>query len=350
MRTVLTISAIAMEVAMILMILGLADGLVGESVRRKRGIGADVIFLSSTASGTLSAGEADIAESVVEEIGALPGVNMAIGTVFSVAARLDTVTGVDIERLSQMAGGLDYSDGRPFEKPYEAVVDEYYARQHQLKVGSTVRLLNRDFEVTGIVGVGKASRIFIPIRTKQEIMQWEGKLSRIYVKLDDPSKARQFTEMLKERYPDNPAYTMESFVTFFASQTRGKADEFVGAIVGIAIGVGFIVVLISMYTAVLDRTREIGILKALGASPGYVVQIFLRETALLTVIGLAFGIGIAYLGASALETRFPLITVTILQSHLVRVTLIALIGSLFGALYPSLRAARQDPIEALAYE
>ena len=105
-----------------------------------------------------------------------------------------------------------------------------------------------------------------------------------------------------------------------------------------------------MYTAVLDRTREIGILKALGASPGYVVEIFLRETAILSAAGILIGIGVAYLGESALETRFPLITVSILQGHLIRVTVIALIGSLFGALYPSLRAARQDVIEALAYE
>jgi len=127
-------------------------------------------------------------------------------------------------------------------------------------------------------------------------------------------------------------------------------DEFVSVIVGIAIAVGLIVVLISMYTAVLDRTREIGILKSLGASPGYIVNIFLTETAILTVVGLALGIGIAHLAEFALENRFPLLTVSILQSHLIRVTLIALIGSAAGALYPSLKAARQDPIEALAYE
>jgi putative ABC transport system permease protein len=350
MRTVLAISAIALEMAMILLILGLADGLVSESTRRQRGIGADIMVRPSTSSSALSAGSAGLDESMVQELEKLPGVKMAVGTAFSRSSGLNTVTGVDIVKLGRMAGGLDYLKGRAFEQPYEAVIDEYYARQGKLDVGDTTSLMNRDFTVSGIVGAGKASRIFIPLATKQEISSEQGKLSQIYIQLEDPEQAVEFVATLKASYPENPIYTMEEFVSLFTSQTRGMADEFLNVIVGIAVGVGFIVVLISMYTAVLDRTREIGILKALGASPGYVVQIFLRETALLTAAGIALGIGVAYLGESLLESRFPLITVTIVQSHLVRGTAIALVGSLCGALYPSLRAARQDPIEALAYE
>ena len=350
MRTALAISAIAMEVAMILLILGLSDGLVGESVRRQRGIGADILMRSPTSSSAVTAGPAGIDEAVVTDIEKLPGVAMAIGTAFSMSAGLNTVTGVDIDQLDRMAGGLGYVAGKPFEKPYEAVVDEYYAKQRKLAVGDTLRLLNRDFEVTGIIGAGKASRIFVPLRTKQELMRWEGRLSQIYVQLDDSEQSAAFAEELQRMYPDNPVYTMEVFLSMFASQTRGKADEFVAVIVGIAVAVGFIVVLISMYTAVLDRTREIGILKSLGASPGYVVDIFLRETAVLTVAGIVLGIGLAHLGESMLENSFPLVTVSILAGHMIRVTAIALVGSLLGALYPSLKAARQDPIEALAYE
>ncbi|MDA1314167.1 MAG: ABC transporter permease [Acidobacteria bacterium] len=350
MRTALAISAIALEMAMILLIFGLADGLVGESNRRQRGIGADIMVRPDTSGSALSAGSAGLDEAMVEELEKLPGVKMAVGTAFSRIGGFNTLTGVDIEKLGRMAGGFDYLKGRGFEQPYEAVIDEYYARQEKLDVGDTVSLLNRDFTVSGIVGAGKASRIFIPLATKQEISSEAGKLSQIYVQLEDPPQAVAFVETLKVRYPENPIYTMEEFISLFTSQTRGVADKFLLVIVGIAMGVGFIVVLIAMYTAVLDRTREIGILKALGASPGYVVRIFLGETALLTVTGIAAGIGIAYLGASLVESRFPLVTVTILQSHLVRATSVALIGSLFGVLYPSLRAARQDPIEALAYE
>ncbi|HUG82667.1 MAG TPA: ABC transporter permease [Bryobacterales bacterium] len=350
MRTALAVSAIALEMAMILLIFGLADGLVGEATRRQRGIGADIMVRPNTSGSALSAGSAGLDEAMVGEIEALPGVKMAVGTAFSLISGINTITGVDIAKLDRMAGGLDYLKGRAFEQPFEAVIDEYYARQGNLDVGDTVSFLNRDFTVSGIVGAGKASRIFIPLATKQEISSEAGKLSQIYVQLEDPSQAVAFVETLKARYPENPIYTMEEFISLFTSQTRGMADEFVDVIVGIAMGVGFIVVLIAMYTAVLDRTREIGILKALGASPGYVVRIFLGETALLTVAGIVAGIGIAYLAASLLENRFPLVTVTILESHLVRGTGVALIGSLLGVLYPSLRAARQDPIEALAYE
>ena len=350
MRTVLAICAIGMEVAMILLILGLTDGLVGESTRRQRGIGADILIRPSTSSSALTTGAVGIPEAMVEEIEKLPGVKMAVGTVFSMSSGINTVTGVDIEKLERMAGGLGYLAGGPFEGPYETVVDEYYAKQNKLEVGGMFKLLNREFKVVGIIGAGKASRIFIPIKTKQELTRSEGQLSQVYVQLDDPEQAMTFSEELKTIYPDNRIYTMEEFVSMFTSQTRGMVDEFVSVIVGIAIAVGLIVVLISMYTAVLDRTREIGILKSIGASQGYIVNIFLSETAVLTLAGLVLGIGIGYLGEYLLEDNFPLLTVSILQSHLVRVTIIAMVGSAAGALYPSLKAARQDPIEALAYE
>lgn len=350
MRTGLTIAAIALEVAMILLIFGLADGLLGESNRRQRGVGADIVLRPETSSGALSAGSAGLAQSMIVELEAIPGVAMAVGTAFSIQGQLQTVTGVDFAKFGRMAGGIRFHAGRSFEEPFEMVVDEVYARQKKLAVGDTVRILNKDFLLTGIIEAGKMSRIFVPLKTMQEVMNWDGELSQIYLKLDASVSPAAFVTTLKQKYPDNPIYTMEDLISLFNRQAHSYGDDFVHVIVGIAVVVGFIVVLISMYTAVLDRTREIGILKSLGASPGYVIQIFLRETVLLTIAGIVVGIGLAYAGQAVLEHRFPLITLSILQSHLAWTAVIALLGSTLGSAYPSLRAARQDPIEALAYE
>ena len=350
MRTFLTVAAIGLEVAMILLILGLADGLIGESNRRQRGVGADIIFRPETSDSALSAGSARIAQSMIDELEAIPGIAMAVGTAFSLQGQFQTVTGVDFAKFDRMAGGIRFHAGGPFEQPFDMIVDEVHARQKKLSVGDTVRLLNRDFRLTGIIEAGKMSRIFVPRKTMQEVMNWEGKLSQIFLKLDESVSPEAFVTTLRRKYPKNPSYTMEEFISLFNRQVHNYGDDFIHVIVGIAVVVGFIVVLISMYTAVLDRTREIGILKSLGASPGYVIQIFLRETVLLTIAGIVVGIGLAYTGQSVLEHRFPLITLSILQSHLAWTAVIALLGSTLGSAYPSLRAARQDPIEALAYE
>ncbi len=114
--------------------------------------------------------------------------------------------------------------------------------------------------------------------------------------------------------------------------------------------VGFLVVFLSMYTAVLERTREIGILKALGASPGYIMEILLRETFLLAVAGAIAGILMSYGTQSIMHVFVPTMPMVIVHSWWPWAALIALSGSMIGAIYPGLKAARQDAIEALSYD
>ncbi len=349
-RTSLTIFAIGVEIALILLIWGLADGLVEESNRRKRGVGADILIRASTSTATTGLGRADLTGELIETIEALPEVAVVVGTTVQMQSDSNTVTGVDLERFGRMSGGLHYFSGGPFEGPYDVLVDEFYARQKKLAVGDTVRVMNRDFRLTGITEAGKLSRIFVPLRTMQELMALDGKLSQIYVKLHDPENVELMVVKLKKILPTHPVYSMEEFISLFTAQTKKMATEFIAVIVGIAISAGFIVVLLAMYTAVLDRTREVGILKALGASPGYILQIFLRESIGMTVCGIVVGIAMAYIARTVVDEAFPLVVIQFLPSHIIWASVISLIGSTLGTLYPAGRAARQDAIEALAYE
>jgi putative ABC transport system permease protein len=144
---------------------------------------------------------------------------------------------------------------------------------------------------------------------------------------------------------------MQDYVTLFSPGKVPMLTEFIYVVIGLGVVVGFLVVFLSMYTAVLERTREIGVLKALGASPAFIVTILLRETTLLAVAGSIVGIASAY-GTRALISN--LIPGTLVQDIVYLwwpITAgIALIGALLGAVYPGLKAARQDAIEALAYE
>jgi putative ABC transport system permease protein len=105
-----------------------------------------------------------------------------------------------------------------------------------------------------------------------------------------------------------------------------------------------------MYTAVLERTREIGILKSLGASQFYIVNVVLRESALLAVLGIILGIGLTFLIKAGMNIRFPTLLFLVSPQWMVSAALLAFFGALLGASYPAAKAARKDPIDALAYE
>ncbi len=100
----------------------------------------------------------------------------------------------------------------------------------------------------------------------------------------------------------------------------------------------------------MERTREIGILKSMGASKLYIVNVVLRETVLLALGGIVLGIVVSLAARAALAQRFPLLPVVVAGGWIVRATLIAIAGAIAGALYPAFKAAQKDPIDALAYE
>lgn len=348
-RTVLTICAVAVEVMMILLIVGVADGLIERSSAVRRGIGADVLVRPKTSGSALSGGTAGLPEALVAELSAAPGVAVALPNVIKMQADLTTINGVDLERLEHMAGGLKYVDGGPPQGTHDIVVDTIYADQKDLDVGGTIRYLNQEFTVCGIVQPGIMARVFLPYETLQEAVS-PGKASQVYLKFGEGMGVEEGIAALREQFPDLTIWSMEEFLTLFTAETRGRADEFLLVMTVVAVSVGLIVVLLSMYTAVLERTREVGILKSLGATHAFVVGLFVRETFLMTGVGVVLGVGISYVTKVLLEAQFPAISILISSQNLLYATLIAVAGSLAGVSYPAWRAARQDPVVALAYE
>lgn len=177
------------------------------------------------------------------------------------------------------------------------------------------------------------------------------RLSQIYLKVDNPDSVEQDIEELRNLLPTYPIYSMKEFTSLLSVSSVELLRNFIGVVIGVAFIVGFIVVFMAMYTAVLERTREIGILKALGASAGTILGLLLRETLILAISGTLFGILLTYGTQWTMRQLAP--------STLMQETVygwwpiaggIAIVGALIGAIVPATRAARQDVTDALSYE
>jgi putative ABC transport system permease protein len=331
-----------------LTLVGVSHGMLDDYAAHSRGTGAD-IMVRPTGSSLLGLAGYTMSTKFVSFIRAEPHVAMATGSYVQSVGNLNSIAGIDLDEFTAMSGGFRYLEGGPFTGPNDLIVDDVYARAERLHAGSTVNL-GFPWHVSGVVEAGKQSRMFAPIKSLQDKYANTDKVSIIWVKVDDHANIPSVIAELKKKLPDNPIYSVEEYTTLISANSIPMLRQFTWVVIGIGVVIGFLVVFLSMYTAVLERTREIGILKALGASPGYVLGILLRETALLGVAGVTAGILMTYGTRFLLIAFVPTFTTEIVYSWWPIAGVIALIGSLIGAIYPGLKAARQDAIEALSYD
>jgi putative ABC transport system permease protein len=351
MRTALSVLLIGVPVTLILSLVGVSHGLSEDSQHRAQAIGADAVMRGTSASTVISFSGATLDEKFVPFLEKQPHVRMAMGVIVHAVDFPLNMMGVDLAQFNLMTGGFEYLEGHALQAPDDILVDKPYADQRGLHAGSTLNLVNRDWHVAGVVAPGKLARIVVPKRTLQEMDSSIGMVSIIYIKLDDPARADEFVRQIRTLLPKYRFDTMEYYTSMFAVSNIKQVTVFTYVVIGIGVVIGFTVVLLSMYMAVLQRTREIGILKSLGGSKGFILGTILVEAALLGVLGTILGIGLSYLACWAIRTFIPAsFPMVIVYAWWPRAAVITLFATEIGALYPGINAASHDPIEALAYE
>ncbi len=349
-RTILSSLAVGVQVTMILTIVGLSYGMLDDYAERSRGVGADILIRPPNSS-IIGMSGAPIQEKVIDAVRVIPHVSIATGTTVHSIGGFNSVTGIDIEKFSAMSGGFRYLEGGPFQHEDDVIIDEYWAKQTKLKVGDKTKFMERDWRVCGIVEPGKMARMFLPIKLLQDLSANTGKLTMIYVKVDSHDNLSTVLNDLKTALPTYQIYSIEEFASLVSVDNVPGLKPFIYVVIGLSVFVGFLVVFNSMYTAVLERTREIGILKSLGATPQMVLTVLMREAIVLALVGSVAGILLSYGTRWAIMHYVPgSLTQTIVPKWWPIATGVSLIGALLGSLYPGWKAARQDAIEALSYE
>jgi putative ABC transport system permease protein len=352
-RSLISVIAIALEVTLILLIVGLFLGLLSDSRRRQAGIGADVVVMPPGSSFIVGLTGAPMSIKVGDLIAKLPHVTTVapVVTAVSTAGWLELIAGIDLNTYEKLSGPFQFLEGGPFQAPNDCLVDDLYARGRHVKVGDTIEILNNKFRISGIVGSGKGARKFVQIGVLQDLIGAQSKASIFYIKTDTPENADTVVDEIKH-IPGMETYVATSMAYYLSMMTTNNypgLSKVIDVVIAISVIIGFIAIFQAMYTAVMERTREIGILKSLGASRMYIVNVILRETLVLALGGIFVGIVISLLARAGIDSRSTL-RVIVTGGWILKTTVIAICGAILGALYPAYKAAKKDPIDALAYE
>jgi putative ABC transport system permease protein len=352
-RSLLSTLLIGLSVALILTLVGLSFGMSEDSQRRQKGSGADIIVRGPDASSVLSASSASIPQKMVAKLEEQPHVKAALGIMNKSIEFPLVAAGVDLEQLKKFNGGFTYIAGGAFQGPYDVLIDPNYANQKHVHVGDEIKLFSPPapkFRVCGIIAEGNLARVAVPLTTLQD-RSADDKLTQILLRVDDPALIDQTVEQLHQLLPNYPINSMSDYIALFGLSKVPGVTPFLSVMIGVGVVSGFLSVGLSMYMAVLQRTREIGILKSIGASKGFVIAIIELEAMMLGIAGAAVGIVVS-LGAKALiHAVVPAsLPVVVKPEWWPIAAAVALVAAALGALYPGLSAATHDPIEALSYE
>jgi putative ABC transport system permease protein len=328
-RALASVLAVSLEVLLILMIVGFCRGMIVDSAQRQQGIGADIFLQPPNASLIFTTGGVLMPISDAEKLRPVPGIRAVAPVLYQVELEdgLVTIFGIDLQSFNDLE-----------------------AQSKRLKVGMKRQFKGQDFQITGVVQHGKGARVFMPIETMQNLLGRSGKASMMFIRCDDPSRTDEVIRSIQTVLPDHAAFSVKDWVTRIQNTNPPALDVFLGVVVGVAVIVGSFAIFLSLYTTIAERTRDIGILKSLGASKIYILNLILRESLVLCVLGFVLGLILTEAGRGILKTAFPTQDVIISYTWVLRAALLVLISGVLGAVYPALQAAGKDPIRALAYE
>ena len=348
-RSALSVAALALQVFLVLLIAGLTSGALTDWRTRAQGIGADIIVQPPNSSIFFAFSSAVMPAALAEKMVSLPGVDEVASVLIVVDQKnLGVVYGIDYDRFVGLSNGFQFLDGGRFTQPDEAIADDLAAQSRKLRIGQTTMLLGHPFKISGIVMHGKGARFFIPIKTAQDIAGADGRASMFFVrsKGDTEGVRSELVSLL----PTYKIRSMAEFSTLMTSSNLPELRPFIRSFVILGVIISFLVVLLTMHTMVFERTRDIGVLRALGSSRMQVCWMILGETLVMVALGSIFGLLCTYGVVAILHRTSPTLQISIEGGWILRAIFFTVAGAIAGAIYPALRASQSDPVDALAYE
>lgn len=348
-RTVVSVLAVALGVALILVSVGLSYGQLNDFSARTRRLG-DVMVQPSDGSLMAAINSGTVPVRIGEKIAEVEGV-AAVTPVLTkfLGEEFHLVNGIEKRSFQNVSRSFRIVAGQLFGDLDEIIVDTLYSESKELGLGDQLELLGTSFRVCGIFEAGVGARVMMPLQTLQSLNGTPGKATMFFVRATDETTDLVVAERLKERFKGYKI-TRTADLPNLMTSTTPIVKPFVTAMVALSALISFLMILLAMYSTIMERTREIGILKSLGASKGFIIILILKESLVICGIGVGAGFLLTWLTIHVIVSAAPNLPVDISGSWRLAAALMAILGGMLGALYPALKAARLDPIKALGYE
>ncbi len=353
-RTFVSIFGIAIGVLLIVFTVGLANGTIREQASREANVGAEIFFRPSGSIGMSGAESFRLPATLATDVLKVEGVRSAVAIGQNSVDATDSnsgkrlVDGVNLDEYSVISG-LRLVEGRAFQNGSdEAIIDTAWQKQKNFKVGNTVSLYERQFTVVGTYEPAGGARIKIPLSTMQAQLGSDGKVSSILIAVKPGFTVDKTAQNLQESFPENQIVLTRDLEELYMAGFPAL-NVFLNVFIGVAAVISALVILLTMYTTVTERTRQIGIMKSLGMSNSKIGWTITQEALLISLCGIILGIVLTIVLRFAIG-YFATLEVELNPLVILLTFVVGLIGGGVGGLYPAMRAARLDAVEALSYE
>lgn len=351
-RTLISVIGVALGVVLVILFTGLARGMTNDLAKRAANWKAEIVF---TRPGGLDSMSSNAAVNVeyAPRLAQIEGVASTVPVLRYVSSDskgrfgIRQVDGVDWEPFSRM-NGINLVDGRAPAAVDEIVVDERQAQDDNLKIGDTFELFGgKPYRVVGIFSPPSGARTKLSLAGLQDAMETD-KCTYILVKVTEGADVDAVAARINSELPGNKINLTRDLIIDAQERLPGL-NTFLRVLVALAAFVSTIFVLLSMYTTITERRKEIGILKSLGASTSFIIGTIEGEAFVIGVLGIVFGLITSFAASYIIGSQFGL-AFEFSSGWLATATAIAVGGSLAGALYPAWRASKIDPVEVMVNE
>jgi putative ABC transport system permease protein len=351
-RTLISVVGVALGVILVVLFTGLARGMSNDMANRAFNIEAEIIFTRPGAM-ELTSSNASVSTTYAQRLLEIEGVQSTVPVIRYITSNtkerwgVQQIDGVEWEAFSAM-NNIRIVEGRAATAMDEVVLDERRMKEAQVKLGETTELFGRPYKIVGVFAPPSGARIKMSLAAMQDALQAPNKCTYILVKVRDGANVAEVAARINERQPGNKINLTRDLV-IDAQERIPALNLFLRVLVGLGAFVSTIFVLLSMYTTITERRKEIGILKSLGASKAFIVRVIEGEAFLIGVLGILLGFAVSFLASFIIEKSFEL-QFEFSTGWILTAIAIAVGGSLVGALYPAWRAADIDPVLVLTNE
>lgn len=351
-RTLISVIGVALGVILVILFTGLARGMSGDMVRRASNWKAEIVFTRAGAM-ELQSSNANVNTAYAEKLLEIEGVAATVPVIRYITPNMkarwgvEQIDGVEWSPFAAM-NDMQILQGRGSTANDEVVLDERKMRDDKYKLDDTIELFGGNYKIVGVFAPPSGARIKMSLAAMQDALESPNKCTFILVKLKDGADVDEVAARINQQLPGNKINLTRDLI-IDAEERIPSLKTFLRVLVGLGAFVSTIFVLLSMYTTITERRKEIGILKSLGASKSFIIKVIEGEALMIGVFGVLLGFAVSFLAAFLIQKQFDL-QFEFSSGWVISAIIIAVGGSLIGALYPAWRASDIDPVEVMVNE